>query len=83
VHLWLGRYGAKAMAFCAIPAVAVMIIGQGGEFGLPQADATGCLVAAWAGLLTINVLRSVVIYLPLRKASPPFADLREARTSRH
>lgn len=68
------------MVFCALPALAIMFVGQGGEFGLPPAGADGRIIAAWAGLLTVNVLRSVSIIVPLRRRTKPFEGLRDAGT---
>lgn len=76
------RYGAKAMAACAVPALMVMMLGQGDAVGLPAMGPDARLAAVWAGLLTVNALRSFSIWVPYKRRTPPFEKLKELPAGR-
>ena len=65
------------MAACVAPAVLVMLLGQGDVLGLPAQGPDARLAAVWAGLLTVNALRSLSIWVPYCRRTPPFEVLKE------
>ncbi len=63
------------MAACAVPALGVMLLGQGEAVGLPALGPDARLATVWAGLLTVNALRSLSIWVPYARRAPPFQKL--------
>lgn len=74
------RYAAQAMVVAALPAAAVAVWGAGvaAALGAPHPQ----LVAAWAGLAVLMLLRFCTIYAPYRLGLPPFQGLAEPAGSR-
>lgn len=63
-------YAARAMIFCALPSVSLMIT------ALAFPGRPGIQIGfVWAGLGMVMLLRTLVIYMPFQRQSDPFADL--------
>lgn len=73
------RYAAGAMVAACIPACATMLLGSRLAAGLgPAAAMDGQLVAVWAGLGLLMLLRFLTIWVPLVGRKGPFAQLEAA-----